>query len=200
MSDSKKWKRKREKAELAQAAKQSQRSACKVPSDSLSVASQLGQFYQPLTEELEYEDDDDSLNDENLCFEASMWVRQNSCKEGSSKMTAQFFCQWVNDDLLPSRNLPPELPRSISVVTATRWLERLGFHPQSPKKGSYVDGHEHEDVIKSRDQYLKVISELKATHLPPPPPSDERAATPPETRKKLVCIFHDESINEGQSN
>ena len=42
-------------------------------------------------------------------------------------------------------------------------------------------------------------------HLPPPFCSDERAATPPpdaETRKKLILIYHDESIfntNEGQT-
>ena len=120
-------------------------------------------------------------------------------------MTAQSFCQWVNDHLLPSQNLPPELPRSISVRTATRWLRRLGFRPQSHKKGTYVDGRERADVVASRSKYLKELSELQATHLPPPPSSDERAATPPpdaETRKTLVSIFHDESIfntNEGQT-
>ena len=45
---------------------------------------------------------------------------------------------------------------------------------------------------------------LGEAHLPPPPPSDERVATPPpdaEHRKRLVLIYHDESIfntNEGQ--
>ena len=145
------------------------------------------------------------LNDENLRLEASMWVRENSYKKGEPNMTAQSFCQWVNDHLLPSQNLPPELPRSISLRTATRWLRRLGFRPQSHKKGAYVDGHERADVVASRGQYLKELSELQASHLPPPPCSDERAATPPpdaETRKTLVSIFHDESIcntNEGQT-
>lgn len=145
------------------------------------------------------------LNDENLRLEASMWVRENSYKKGDPNMTAQAFCQWVNDHLLPSQDLPPELPRSISLRTATHWLRRLGFRPQSHKKGAYVDGHERADVVASRSQYLKELGELQALHLPPPPCSDERAATPPpdaETRKTLVSIFHDESIfntNEGQT-
>ena len=67
-----------------------------------------------------------------------------------------------------------------------------------------MDGHEREDVVKSREEFLKQLKELKDTHLPPPPCSDERAATPPpdaETRKRLVLLHHDESIfntNEGQ--
>jgi len=67
-----------------------------------------------------------------------------------------------------------------------------------------VDGHEREDVVKSREEFLKKLKELKESHLPPPPCSDERAATPPpdaETRK-LVLLYHNESIfntNEGQT-
>ena len=144
------------------------------------------------------------LKDENLRLEASMWVREHACKKGEANMTAKSFCQWVNEDLLPSHNLPPNLPRSISVRTATRWLHQLGYRPLSHKKGAYVDGHEREDVVKSRDEYLKELKHLQETHLPPPPCSDERAATPPpdaESRKTLVLIYHDESIfntNEGQ--
>ena len=51
-----------------------------------------------------------------------------------------------------------------------------------------MDGHEREDVLKSREEFLKKLKESKESHLPPPPCSDERAATPPpdaETRKKL---------------
>jgi len=90
-------------------------------------------------------------------------------------MTAKSFCQWVNDQLLPSHDLPPNLPRAISVRTATRWLHQLGYRPQSHKKGAYVDGHEREDVVKSREEFLKKLKELKESHLPPPPCSDERA-------------------------
>ena len=144
------------------------------------------------------------LNDEELRLEASMWVRANAYKKGEANMTASTFCQWVNDELLPSHHLPPELPRCISLRTAMRWLHKLGFRPTSHKKGAYVDGHEREDVVAHRAEFLMKLKELKESHLPPPPCSDEPAATPPldaEFKKKLVLIYHDESIfstNEGQ--
>ena len=145
------------------------------------------------------------FNDENIKLEASMWVRQNAHKKGAANMTASSFCEWVNNDLLPSSTLPPYFPRAISVRTATRWLHRLGYRPMSHKKGAYVDGHERDDVVAYRKEHLKKLDELRGTHLPPPLCSDETAVTMPEddeTKKNLVLIFHDESIfttHEGQT-
>lgn len=145
------------------------------------------------------------LNDETLRLEASMWVRENAYKKGAANMTAASFCAWVNDELLPSTTLPPSYPRFIGLRTATRWLHRLGFRPMSHKKGAYVDGHERPDVVAYRDVYLKKLDDIRSVHLPPPPCSNERAATPPvdaETKKRLITIYHDESIfhiNEGQT-
>ena len=143
------------------------------------------------------------FNDETLRLKAAMWLRENSYGKGEGNATAQSFCEWVNNHLLPSHSLPPELPRFISVHTAVRWLSRLGFRPTSHKKGAFVDGHEREDVVVYRREFLQQLKQLKDTHRPPPPCSDERAATPSliaESMKRLVLIYHDESIfnNEGQ--
>lgn len=144
------------------------------------------------------------FNDEDLRLRASMWVRENAVNKSGPNMTARDFCQWVNETLLPSSSLPPFFPRSITVITATRWLHRLGYRPKSHKKGAYVDGHERQDVVDYRQKYLDMMKQYYDTHLPPPPPSDEMAPVPPpdaEHRKKLVLIFHDECIfstNEGQ--
>ncbi len=144
------------------------------------------------------------LNDENLRLDAAMYVREHAYQKGAANLMAKSFCQWVNNELLPSHTLSPQLPSSIYVRTATRWLHQLGFRPQYHKKGAYVDGHEREDVVKHREEFLKKMKDLRATHKPPPPCTDERAATPPpdaEFRKTMVCIYHDESIfsiNEGQ--
>ena len=99
-------------------------------------------------------------------------------------------------------DLPANLPQRISLRTATRWLHHLGFCLQSHQKGAYVDGHQREDVVKSRKYYLEKLRQLKDTHKPPPPCSDERTATPPsdaETRKMLVQIYHDECIVHPES-
>ena len=144
------------------------------------------------------------LGNETLRLEAAMWVRENAYQKGAANMTAASFCQWVNETLLVKHNLGANLPCRISVRTATRWLHHLGLRPQSHKRGAYVDGHECEDVIKARREFLQNICHVKDTHLPPPPCSDERGVTPPadaENRKKLVLIYHDENIfniNEGQ--
>ena len=119
------------------------------------------------------------FNDESLRLQASMWVREHAVKKGAPNMVARSFCQWVNNELLPSSDLPPNLPRSIAVITTTRWLCRLGFRPTSHKKGTYVDGHEREDVVAYRKEFLDEMKSLRDSHLPPPPPSDERALTPP---------------------
>ena len=66
-------------------------------------------------------------------------------------MTAGKFCKWINNELLPSHALLVNLPRTISMRTANRWLHKLGFIAKSHKKGLYVDGHEREDVVKSRE-------------------------------------------------
>ena len=88
-------------------------------------------------------------------------------------MTAGKFCQYVNDELLPSHVLPANISGTIYLRTVNRWLHHLGFISESHKKGSYVDGHEREEVVKSRREFLKVLSDLKASHNPPPPCSDK---------------------------
>ena len=119
-------------------------------------------------------------------------------------MTTKSFCQLVNEELLPSHNFPHNLPRSISVCTATWWLHQLEYHLLSQKKGAHVDGREREGVVTCRNEFPKELEDLRETHLPPPVCSDERAAIPPpdaESRKTLVLVYHDESIintNEGQ--
>ena len=121
-----------------------------------------------------------------------------------SKHDSLNFHQWVNDELLPSYHLPPELSHCISLHTALQWLHKLVFALLVSRiKGAFVDGHEREDVVACRAEFLMKMKVLKELHLPPPPCSDEPAATPPPDAafKKLVLIYHNQSIfstNEGQ--
>ena len=112
------------------------------------------------------------MNDEDIKKKATDWVCENSYKKGELNMTSQMFCQWVNTQLLMNCNLPPGFPRSISPRTAIHWLHALGFRSSQHRKGTFVDGHEREDVICSRDLYVKRIKTLEGMHQARPPCPD----------------------------
>lgn len=57
-------------------------------------------------------------HDEELSHKAAEWVCEHAFVWGKPNMTAQSFCCWVNDTLLPSSDLQPHFPRSISLRTA----------------------------------------------------------------------------------
>ncbi|KIK79517.1 hypothetical protein PAXRUDRAFT_96687, partial [Paxillus rubicundulus Ve08.2h10] len=52
----------------------------------------------------------------------------------------------VNNVIIPSLGLNTA-GQKISEATARRWLMKLGYEPKEVKKGIYIDGHEHEDVV-----------------------------------------------------
>ena len=45
--------------------------------------------------------------------------------------------------------------QGIHVRTARRWLHRLSWRYQRKKKGMYIDGHEHEDVVEYRKGFVE---------------------------------------------
>ena len=85
----------------------------------------------------------------------------------------------------------------------------MGFEVLSADKGMFFDGHEREDVIKERDQFLTKMVECGFLH-PSDAPTPEAATAFPasvplplsDVREKTVVIFHDESTfhaNEDQT-
>ena len=72
--------------------------------------------------------------DEELNKKAAEWVRANAFLKGQPNITAQSFCVWVNEDLLPSSHLLPHFPRRVSFRTSVRWLYHLGFKPVSHRR------------------------------------------------------------------
>lgn len=132
-------------------------------------------------------------DDEELYERARDWVRSHAHVKGQPNMRSIDFCHWVNDELLPSVHLVPGFPRQISHRTALRWLQELGFEYLDLSAGTYVDGHEREDVVAYRKQYLTELSELEAAHLPPPESSELPCPPPPPGQKHLVIIDHDET-------
>ena len=105
------------------------------------------------------------------------FVRANAFKKGEPNMTSVSFLKFVNNELLPSHHLSPHFPRIISLRTAIHWLHNLRLKSVTHKKGIYIDGHEREDVVKHRDEYLTTLHTLQQTHQSPPPIDDDDPST-----------------------
>jgi hypothetical protein len=61
----------------------------------------------------------------------------------------------INEVILPVLRIEG----TILERTAQHWLRfKLGYQCKESKKGLYVDGHEHPDVIKERNNFIEQIS------------------------------------------
>ena len=137
------------------------------------------------------------VDDEEYKDIALRWIRENAIVKGKPNLTATGLCEWLNTTLLPLLgNHHPKAPKKVSTTTATCWLHKLGFSPSSTKKGVYIDGHERQDVVDYRKLFLTKMNILETTHAQSPQPSDEvQVFTESDSsKKKLVLIYHDESI------
>ena len=124
-------------------------------------------------------------------------------------MTVIDFCKWVNKSLLPNSTIEPGFPRKIAVETARKWLHQLGFEVLTVRKGIFIDGHEREDVVLYRKEFLRRMVKIGFLHFTNAPTQTFAMAIPDdiepptlERREKTVVFFHDESTfqsNEGQS-
>ena len=147
-----------------------------------------------------YQRDGIIWSSEDLNKSAAKYIRENCNIKGQPNLTCGGFCSWVNEDLLPNSCLAPGFPRKTSIETARQWMHHLGFEVLSAKKGAYFDGHEPDDVIEARHEFIKKMIEVGYLHPDQAPtPEAQRAfpATiplpPMESREKTVVIFHDES-------
>ena len=139
-------------------------------------------------------------SNEDLNKEAYQYVRENTNVKGRPNLTKHTFCRWVNEELLPNAVLEPGFPRHVSVETARKWLHEMGFEVLSADKGMFFDGHEREDVVKERGEFLTKMIECGFLH-PSDAPTPETAAAFPssvplaqsDVREKTVVLFHDES-------
>ena len=147
-------------------------------------------------------------SDEVLNKKAARYIRENANVKDKPNLTVSQFCQWVNDDLLPNETLVPGFPRKISTETSRKWMIELGFSVVRKKKGTYVDGHEREDVVEYRKIFWRRMVALGFLDESCAPTEEAKKALPsdihgpsPEVAKKTVVLFHDESTfqsNEDQ--
>ena len=124
----------------------------------------------------------------------------NAAPRGRPNLTSSAFCQWVNNELLPNSVLEPGYPRRVSVETARKWLHDLGFEILQLSKGVFIDGHERSDVVESRGQFLRTMTECGFLRLDNAPTEAAAQALPQdilhmsqEQGEKQIVWFHDES-------
>ncbi|KIK15170.1 hypothetical protein PISMIDRAFT_31034 [Pisolithus microcarpus 441] len=82
------------------------------------------------------------LHDESMQSHCCAWLSNLPAR----KVTPQGLQSAVHTTIFPELGITPKHP--ISEWTACQWLIKLGWHQTRIQKGVYMDGHEHEDVVK----------------------------------------------------
>ena len=124
--------------------------------------------------------------DSEFQLEARKYVRENAWRKGEPNLTAHTFAQWVNETT----------KAGICDETARLWLQKLGFTQKHHKKGVYFDGHDREDVVAYRSQFVKSMAEIAKNCILP-------GRDPPQVPRPIIQVAHDESsfhANALQSN
>ncbi|KAI7938769.1 hypothetical protein MJO28_014348 [Puccinia striiformis f. sp. tritici] len=116
-----------------------------------------------------------------------------SVKQQPGQASPRSFQLQVNNVILPELGCN----KTISEVTATNWMLKLGFRPQTYAKCIYFDGHERPDVIKSGVKYLSDVSQLRKYSQTYGGDDLETAIQIDpvllEDHKQTVFVYHDES-------
>ena len=117
------------------------------------------------------------VTQEDFIDEARQFIRENANKRGQPNLTCKDFAGWVSN----------KWQVDIAEETARRWMHKLGFEQKRIGKSVYFDGHERDDIVEARQEYLKTLEE-----------SDLRAygssTVLQQGEKALIRLYHDESI------
>ncbi|KAJ3984293.1 hypothetical protein F5890DRAFT_1474698 [Lentinula detonsa] len=129
------------------------------------------------------------LSDEITCNATRAWLLSQKVGE----VTPKKFQAALNEIILPDLGIRRKSP--LCLRTARRWLIALGWHLTVLQKGVYMDGHEHPDVVKYRqEEFLLKMAEYewRMVHYEGP----ELQRIPPTLHpgeKEVITEFHDES-------
>ncbi|CAG8682496.1 14975_t:CDS:2 [Gigaspora margarita] len=69
------------------------------------------------------------------------------------------FVKFIEDEVIPALGI--EEKTTISHTTAREWLHKLGWQYKDHSKNIYFDGHEREDVVAYRREFLRKLAELR---------------------------------------
>ena len=108
------------------------------------------------------------VDDESFALAARSFVHTHACQKGQPNVTSKMFADWVK----------AEYSQVVHETTARRWLHHLGFNRIHHQKGVYFDGHDREDVVAYREEFLRMMDELD--------------------RKSLTCTGHVPTLSPGE--
>lgn len=118
------------------------------------------------------------VNDERFCLAAREYVRKHACKKGEPNLTSTTFTEWVES----------EYNTSICEETARTWLLKLGFSRVYHQKGVYFDGHERDDVVVYRSEFVKQMEDLDKKSIT----CEGNTPSLQSGEKPLIRVVHDE--------
>ncbi|PKB97087.1 hypothetical protein RhiirA5_298178, partial [Rhizophagus irregularis] len=114
--------------------------------------------------------------------------------------TPALFKKFIDNELFPNIGITKE--KSIALTTATRWLNVLGYSFQQYRRGIYYDGHERDDVLQYRKEFLeKMFEHEKYMSKYEGESMDRIHPNLPEGEKERILVVHDECIfysNDGK--
>ncbi|CAG8517448.1 13040_t:CDS:2, partial [Cetraspora pellucida] len=92
------------------------------------------------------------LNDELVSLQLAAYL--HSVK---FKVNPETVKSYIEQKILPQLNVESS---SISIRTARRWMQKLGFYYKRHQQGVYVDGHERPDVVAYRHIFFQKVAEF----------------------------------------
>ncbi|CAG8464817.1 16305_t:CDS:2, partial [Cetraspora pellucida] len=92
------------------------------------------------------------LNDELVSLQLAAYLRSVKFKVNPETVKS-----YVEQKILPQLNVES---LSISIRTAHRWMQKLGFYYKCHQQGVYVDGHERPDVVAYCHIFLQKVAEF----------------------------------------
>ncbi|GBB90989.1 hypothetical protein RclHR1_18070004 [Rhizophagus clarus] len=135
------------------------------------------------------------IDDEDVAERCHTWIRKQDFNT-----TPTSFKKFIENELFPNIGITKE--KSIALITATRWLNVLGYSFQQYRRRIYYDGHERDDVLQYRKEFLEKMFEHEKYMFKYEGESMDRIhSNLPEGEKERILVVHDECIfysNDGK--
>ena len=123
------------------------------------------------------------INNVDFQRELRAFIKENARKKGEKVLTIADIRVWVCERLQLAEN------DWYSEDTVLRWVHKIGFKVHTMRKSIYVDGHEREDVIREREEFIRTHDELRKRSWQA---DDETLEEKPTAEAELLFISEDE--------